>query len=565
MAIGVDDMFLRQRVSEGLSGLVLALFLSVLGVSGFVWAGETQPIAKERCEALLNFDIPKAEITTTETVGAGSYKAPDGKTYIVPAFCRVHGIARPSQQSHINFEVWLPLADWSGRYYQVGNGGFAGSILYGSLAHFIQMGNVVAATDTGHQAQGIDGSWALGNPEAIVDYAHRAHKKTYDHAKEITEAFYGKQADYRYFAGCSTGGRQALLSAKRYYNDWDGILVGAPVSHLTRQWLGTSAFHGKLWSDVEARIPREKLPAIQKASLAACRPEAHVVDGIAADPRFCNYDPAVLACRGEDNDECLTKPQIRTLRSLYEGPHNPVTGERLYPGLSPTMEAEARWDEIVTGDHPSPDIEGPVEPLFGKGFYRYFVYDDPDWDSSTLDLGKAPMFADQKTIKGETISDLFNATGTDFREFKEKGGKLLMYFGWGDPHLTAEGGLNFYRSVAQAYGGLETTQQFFRLFMVPGMQHCIGGPGAFAFGQSEPAKSLKDDKTYSIIRALEAWVEKREAPETVIAAKYKNDNPDEGPAFTRPLCLYPSVPVYKGQGDLKKAENFTCQPGVEPN
>ncbi len=533
--------------------------------------------AQKPCEAFIGMQFPDGEITLSKTIPAGNFETPNGDTYPVPAFCRVIGVSRPTEQSTIHFEVWLP-EDWNGRYYQHGQGGGGGQINYQALVGFLLEGNAVAASDDGHRVKGIDDlyRWAYQQPEKVIDWGYRASKRTRDSAHTLMEAYYGAGPHHSYFAGCSNGGQQGLMAAQRYPQDWDGVLVGAPNISLTRD-LASLGFRGQLWLDGPlSRIPAQMLPVIQEAALASCLPQAHVVDGIAADPRYCPFDPAVLACTEKRTDDCLSVPQLTTLNKIYQGAPHPGTGELFQFGFLPTMETGSGWKHFMPVSEPmSDDVATPPTPpvslSIAEAFYRYVVFDDPQWRLAALNFDRDMVVAYNKKVGGEPLSSVLNADNPDLSAFKNRGGKLLMYFGWGDAAIPAQGGIRYFDDVVERMGGLADTQDFFRLFMAPGMGHCAGGPGANAFGQMvNPALPLplQNDPRHHIRRALEAWVEEGRAPDKIIATKYVNDKPEAGVAFTRPLCPYPQRAILQGKEENKenektesaqRAEHFACE------
>jgi len=527
------------------------------------------------CEDLINLKFPRATVTLAQPIPAGNFLAPDGENYAVPAFCRVHGVSRPTSDSSINFEVWMPENGWSGRYYQHGQGGSGGVISYADLAGFLLSGAAGAATDDGHVMPADRGlGWALKHPERVVDFGYRALKETTDHAKIVVQTYYGKAPHYSYFEGCSDGGRLALMAAQRFPDDWNGILVGAPGNYRVRFTAGVNAWFGQIWLNNPAgRIPPSKLPAIQRAALAACKPQANVVDGIATDPRFCRLDPAILTCKTKDTDECLTEPQVAMVRTIYDGPRSLRTGEQIYPGYPSTVEGvNGGWDNNITGGRASMGFQSSAnnainEPSYSiraKQFYRNFVFDDPQWDFQKLDLDRDIAYAENKLVAGQSLASILNSDNPELSGVNEKIPKILMYFGWADDSVTPLGGIKYYEDVAQKNNGFKKTQGFFRLFMAPGMAHCGGGPGPNSFGQFGRLYTppLKDDAAHSITRALEAWVEKGVAPRKIIAAKYVDDKPERGALMTRPLCPYPQIAKYKGRGSTRDAGNFECVEGA---
>ncbi len=509
-----------------------------------------QAVAADSCEALKKITIAHVSIVQAVEIPAGSFHAPNGQAYDVPAFCRVQGVSRPTPISNINFEVWLPVTNWNGRYYQVGNGGGSGFLDYTSLATYLRAGNVVANTDDGHNREeelarkNPAGKWGwLLDTEKTIDGDYRALKETRDAAQIILNTYYDKAAHHRYFMGCSGGGLYALTAAEMFPEDWDGILVGAGIApENTYRSFIQNTWASKRWlENPEGRIPPSKLPLIQKKARASCQPEAHVVDGIAADPRLCSFDPASLSCQGEDGDDCLTAAQVETLQMLYDGPRNPRTGELIAPGYTPSMEAAADglggWDSFVTGGAKalisSQHGGSPYLLDVAQGWMRTRIFKDVNWSLSQFDFDRDTVLVKQVMAAAYT-----NAENRYLARQRKKGSKIIRYMGWGDVAQIPEMVVEHYETVAQHNGGLENTQDFFRLFMVPGMLHCHSGPGANAFGQvyTPTTPALKNDREHHVLRALEAWVEEGLTPEKLIAAKYIDNDAEQGAAFTRPLC-----------------------------
>lgn len=485
------------------------------------------------CEALAALRLSDVTITLADAIEPGTFNSPDGETHAVPAFCRIHGESRPTSDSLINFELWLPAGGWNGRYYQLGNGGFAGRIHYPSLASEVRRLHVVAATDTGHRAGPFDAAWALGHPEKIVDFGYRSLKVASDAASVLIRAYYSAPARHRYFVGCSNGGRQALMVAQRFPEDWDGVVAGAPAHDWTRQLAATAWIQQAVRSDAESRLPAAKLPAVQRAALASCTSAARVVNGVPTDPRSCDFDPAVLICRGEETDQCLTAKQAAVLERIQNGLRDAATGERVLFGFEATTAlAEGHWERWILNAEPSPD----AHLAFAEQFFRHMVFDDAQWTVTELDAQRDLAFMKRKRVAGEPLTSVLDVT-TDLAPFERHGGKLLMYFGWADALLSPRAGVDYYERVTERMGGIERTQTFFRLFMVPGMTHCQGGPAPHAFGQARIAPAVHDDARHDIRRALEAWVERGVAPESIIAAKYVDDDPARGVAMT--ATLYP--------------------------
>jgi Tannase and feruloyl esterase len=500
------------------------------------------------CASLSSTPLPNTTITIAQSIAAGRFVPPYGRPIDkLPAFCRLAGVIRPSGDSNIQFEVWLPASGWNGKFLSVGNGGFAGSINYFALADDLKRGYAAAATDTGHEGDAEDASWAYKHPERIVDFGYRALHATAENAKALIQAFYSNQARHSYFDSCSDGGREGLMEAQRFPSDFDGILAGAPANFWTHLLAGAmemiQSMYGK---DPAGYIPSTKLPAIQAAALAACDAQDGVKDGIISDPARCRFDTSVLLCKGQDSRACLTSPQLGSLNTLYEGAHD-SRGKQIFPGFMPGAEDGPQgWAPWILGSGPG-KASGPV---YAENYFRYMVFQDPAWNLLSADLDTAAAAADEKTAA------ILNATDADLGSFKARGGKLILYHGWNDPAISPLNTINYYKSVV-AKMGADNTASFVRLYMVPGMQHCIPGPGPNWFGQT--GHPTAKGKPYGVFDALEEWVDKGIVPRDIIATKYVDDDPTKGVQMTRPLCPYPQIAKYKGTGDTNDAANFTCE------
>lgn len=508
--------------------------------------------AAPSCENLKDLKLPNTTITSAQTVRAGAFTLPGmaetpPALKDLPAFCRVTAEIKPSSASDIKLEVWMPLSGWNGKYQGQGNGGFAGSIGYTGLAAAIRRGYATAATDTGHTGAGTDATWALHHPEKITDFGYRAIHEMTLKAKAVIETFYGEKPARSYFASCSNGGRQALMEAQRFPEDYDGIIAGAPANFWTH--LLTTAIWDlqAMQNDPASYIPAAKVPAISAAVLAACDAADGVVDGILNDPRACRFDPAAILCKDSDFDSCLTAPQVAALRKIYAGPRN-SKGVQIFPGFSPGGETgPGGWSEWITGSAPSQSLQFD----FGTQFFTNMVFNNPPWDFKTFNFDTGVKLADDKQ------SANLNATDPNLKAFKARGGKLILYHGWSDAAIPPLGTIDYYNSVVSAMGP-RNAGLFVRLYMVPGMQHCSGGPGPDFFGQFGSSHAPSDPQR-NLFAALEQWVERGAAPEQIIATKFKNDrNPAEGIRMTRPLCPYPQVAKYKGAGDTSDAASFVC-------
>ena len=521
-------------------------------------------VAAATCESLTTLPLPDTTITTAQSVPAGTFTLPSGQQLAgLPASCRVTGVIRPSTDSHIIFEVWLPGANWNSRLQQVGNGGLAGTldIFYATVPGALQRGYVVAGTDDGHQTvSGLDGSWALGHPEKVKDFGYRAVHLTNLNAKAITEAFYSRPPRYSYFNACSEGGREAHMEVQRFPSDFDGLLIGSPANFWTDLMVRFQWDQHALLNTPGGYIPASKLPAIQQAALAACDTKDGVVDGIVTEPRSCSWNPSALLCTGADNNSCLTAPQVAALNKIYEGPTNPRTGERISTGYERSGENSLNWLLYIIGQAPG----FAAQQLFSVAFYQNFVFEDATWDFRTFD------FDDDVAFTRAKLADILDATDPDISAFQRRGGKIIQYHGWIDASPHPRGSIEYYESVVREQSpgkghgageqkvGLRRTQDFYRLFMAPGMEHCIGGPGPNVFGQVLAAPPPSRDAGHDALTALEQWVEHGVAPEKIIATKYVNDNPTLGIQMQRPLCPYPQSARWNGNGSASDPSSFSC-------
>jgi len=497
------------------------------------------------CEGLAKLTLPGTAITVTQTQPAGKFQPPSGGALDnLPAFCRVAGVIKPTPDSDIKFEVWMPAEGWKGKFQGVGNGGFAGSISYGGLADAVRNGYAAASTDTGHEAGGTDASWALNHPEKTVDFGHRAIHEMTVQGKAITAAYYGSAPKRSYFSSCSNGGRQALMEAQRYPADYDGIIAGAPANYWTNLLISAISNMKATAGDAASYIPQSKLPAIQAAALHACDGGDGVSDGVIENPGICRFDPATMICKGSESDACLTAPQATALKKLYDGTRT-GKGKKIFPGYAPGGEAEqGGWGPWITGQAP----EKSLMFAFGINYFRNIVFSDPAWDYKTFDIDRD---APKAIAAGEAA---LNATNPDLAAFRNRGGKLILYHGWSDAAIPAQNVIDYYERVVKKMGAAKTAE-FVRLYMAPGMQHCGGGSGPNVFGQGGVARG---DAKSNIGMALEQWVESGVAPNEIIAAKYKGSNAASGVVRTRPLCVYPKTARYKGTGSTDDAANFAC-------
>jgi hypothetical protein len=502
------------------------------------------------CGALVGLTFEgNTTVTAATMVTSGTLTTPSNQIVTnLPAFCRVQGLSKPSADSSIYYEVWLPR-DWNGRFLSSGEGGYAGSLNYtravgldGGLDEIVRRGYATASTDTGHSAS--DPNWAIGHPERATDYLYRAKHLVTVAAKGLTRAHYGRPPSYSYFNSCSNGGRQALMEAQRYPDDYDGYVVGAPWNFQSHSNAGF-VWNAQALTAPGAGIPAAKLPAINAAALAACDAKDGLVDGVIADPPRCNFNPDVLACTGAETNSCLTQPQLGALRKIYAGPSNPRTGAKIFPGF--TVGSENAWTNIV-GNTTANGLE--------RGYFANLVFENAAWDFRTFDFDVHMAYADLK------VGSQGNAIATDLTPLLDRKAKVIQYMGWNDQTLQPAYSPQYYEAVASTMGGLKKTQEFYRLFMVPGMTHCYFGPGATSFGGVGQQIPPVRDAQHDIQTALENWVERGIAPNQLTATKYVNDAPATRQILLkRPLCLYPAVPRYRGTGDPNDAASFVCEGG----
>ena len=506
------------------------------GMVSMVEKSTDRPPAGWSCDELTALDLPDTTITLAESVPAGPFLPPGGSESIeVPSFCRVAGVTTPA----VRFEVWLP-DDWNGKYQGVGNGGMAGTILYERMAPALARGYATANTDTGHTAGdgAFDASWAAGHPELIEDFGHRALHVTTVNGKAITAAFYGEPPRYAYYTGCSKGGQQGLMEAQRYPDDFDGLVAGNPANDWTGLYAGAHLwFSLATLDDPESYLPADTLPLLEEAVNHACDALDGVEDGVLNDPRRCDFDPAVLTCAaGDDPATCLTPKQVTAIEALWSGVKD-SSGDLVYPGLVPGGEAApGGWSRWVTGS----EAFGSIHWRAGEGFFKHMVFEDPEWDFRTFDYDTDLAFAIEK------LGPVLDANDPDLRALRDRGGKLLVYHGWSDADISPLATIDYYQRVVSELTdgeagatGLAEVQEFFRLFMVPGMGHCRGGPGPDQF---------------DALSALEAWVEDGVAPDQIVASKVE----DGEVVRSRPLCPFPQVAEWTGSGSTDDAANFVC-------
>jgi feruloyl esterase len=508
------------------------------------------------CAKLKNLKVTGATVLSAEVIAAGEASTNGVQPAIhqhYPAYCLVKVEATPSADSRIAVEVWMPHSAWSGDYVQLGNGGLAGSINYAGMYAQIARGFAVAATDDGHTGAATDGSWAMGHPQKVIDFGYRAVHITSEISKRVVSEFYGRDARFAYFSGCSEGGREALMEAQRYPEDFNGILVGAP-GHAWMSLMAGFAWNAQaLANDPAGYIPPSKLQLIETAALQACGAQDGFADPFIKHPRACHFHPEHLLCTAADRESCLTAPQLAALQKIYAGASSTRAGKKLSLGYEPGAEAEQgppgiSYSSYIYGQGP----QATLDLLFSSNFYGNFVFQREKYSSLNFDFDEDAERADN------VVGNIMDATNPDLRAFKAHGGKMLHYHGWNDGSPPPLSSVDYYRNVVAKMGGAKQTQEFYRLYMVPGMMHCGLGPGPNSFGNPLDQSNAFDPE-HNIFSALQQWVETGRAPKRIIATKYTNDDPEKPIVMTRPLCAYPAEAKWNGQGSTNEASNFSCQ------
>jgi feruloyl esterase len=524
--------------------LGLAALLAACGGDGDTVASQDSKVA---CESLAGLSIAGGTVRSATGVAAGTYTPAGSGTPIsgLPAFCRVALTMQPSSDSHIEVEVWMPRTNWNGRFLGTGNGGGAGAITYATgMVEGLKRGFAVANTDLGTAP---DVNQAIDHPERWRDFGYRANHEMTVASKAMVTAYYQAAPRHAYFAGCSTGGQQALSIAQRYPEDYQGILAGAPANDRTH-------LHAMFASNLRtltapgAALSSAKLDLVTGRVLAACGGQDGGApgDGFLTDPRRCNFDPDTLpTCpAGTDSDSCVTSTQLNALKAVWRGPVNPRTGERIFAGL-PLGTENAVFGLAFQGN----TTFWPAQQLY---MFKWAL--GPSWDYATFDSDRDMDIVDAR------LAASLNANDANLSRFRDAGGKLMMYTGSADPGVPYASAIDYYERAVQAQGGdLTATQRFFRYYLVPGMGHCgsiAGGAGVGDFGQPYSAHVPKDAEGDVLLKLVD-WVEKGKAPDSFIATRY-TDATGSAVAMERPVCTYPKIPTYQG-GDATKATSFVCQ------
>jgi feruloyl esterase len=473
--------------------------------------GEVPQVATVQGQQPGGAATPDGQQTGNGARGGGGARGAGAPPANIPAHCRVRLDLKPSSDSLIKMELWMPTQNWNGKFMGVGNGGFAGSIqgLGGDMPQALRLGYATAGTDTGHQEQG--GAWAIGHPEKMIDFGYRATHEMTLKSKQIVKAFYDENPRYSYFKGCSTGGRMALMEAQRYPNDYDGIIAGSLANRHIHMWTAGVARSIELARHPEGKVSAEKAALVSQTIMSTCDT---LKEGFLNNPRQCKVDFSKLTCpAGKDDATCLTPAQLKTVETYYGGLKN-SKGELIFSGqaLGNAMTAQQGVGQNGPG---------------GTFDLVRIAYNDPNIDWQKFDLDRDMKFLDEKI-------GYVDAVNPDLGKFKSSGGKLLLTHGWGDTGITPETTIWYYDSVLGKMG--KNQSNWMRLFMAPGMGHCGGGPGV---------------NTFDSIGTIEKWVEKGIAPDQMMGTGAQG--------LTRPLCPYPQYAEYKGSGDLKSATNWACK------
>jgi len=520
----------------------LLLAGAAIGICAFV-----TPSRAGSCEDLGGLKLPDTEIKSAEMVAAGAFVGPGNVARPdMAGFCRVVASVKADSDSDVAVEVWLP-AQWNGVFHGNGSGGFGGSLAagYAGMEEGLRRGYVSAVTDTGTApATSLNGDPLTGHPRKWKDWGLLSTHVMTVTGKALAKAFYGRNAARAYYTGCSTGGQQGLIEAQYYPADYDGILVGAPVINRTWghalaiwDWQAANKEPGRKLSDA-------KLALLHQAAVSRCGGKGNglVGDAFIADAAACKFDPAVLSCKSEASDRCLTPGEVRTAKAYYSGPVD-TSGRALYYGWLPGSETPGRsgWGFLQSPPNNEPAFDGLFKWVFG-----------PSWDWTKFDFTR-----DMPKVDAMVGPSVNGVTSGHLNAFRARGGKLVMYQGMADTLVAPSQTIAFYRRQQKEFGA--ATQDFARLFLAPGVMHCGGGEGPNAFNGANgatrrPPTAAPDSDIFS---AMTHWVEDDAAPSRIIATKYVDDAPAKGIAMQRPLCAFPQKAWYIG-GATQDAGSFTC-------
>jgi pimeloyl-ACP methyl ester carboxylesterase len=516
----------------------------------------------DSCSKLGSLKLKDVKIVSATSLAEG---APIPNAGLLPMFgntpvlgkastpmCRVVGRIKPTATSDIGFEVWLPANGWNGRLHGIGIGGFAGVIDYFTLGSAVKGGQVGLATNTGHSGTMQEYGWAVGQPEQVRDYSWRGVHLSTVAAKKLVAAYYGRGPDKSYFVGCSGGGRQGLVAAARFPEDYDGVLAGAPAASFTKLAMSlTNTVQAQ--SVPGAAIRFEQAKFIQSEVVKQCDGGDGQVDGLIADPRQCRFDPAKLSCSVSSSPQCLSDPQITALGRIHAGPRS-SKGVQLAGGYLPSGSESGDpspmlgWEGyLLQSPKGIPGGEGLANGMLGALIQKPFATPATfDWERHAKMLRKASRELDAPL---------------DLSKFFARGGKLVIWHGWADAAIPPEHSLDYYNAMLRRSGAKASGSS--RLFMVPGVQHCFGGAGSDSFGSSG-APGPNETAERNMVLALQDWREgKRPAPETLVARRGHSGGMmgagTPGPERQRRLCAWPKREALKPGGDPDKAESYTCE------
>jgi feruloyl esterase len=544
---------------------VLVLTIVTIVLAPGVAVAQRAPQPSSACEKLATLPLPNTAITLAQVVNAGAFTVPanpagrggGGSSALagtlgpvpdvpgrvtantaglglgynggrgippfsaLPAFCRVVATLRPSASSDIHMELWMPVTGWNGHFRGTSPNGLGGVINYNAMGVGLTDGFAVASTDTGHQ--GGDTAW-MQVPDKVTDFAGRAMHETTEAGKALTVAYYGMAPRYSYMIECGGGSAAALHEVQKYPADYDGVVVGGHAAHLTRQIFGQLWLWQATHPNGVAILPAVKLPVIHDAVLAKCDRLDGVKDGLLEDPTRCTFDPKDIECPSVDGPSCLTPPQVEAVRKIYAGPTNPRTNERVWSPLYRGSELD--WNFF---------IDAPTPVGIATTTLRDAILRDPAWDyrTSPVDFDRHVALADRSDIARASASN------PDISAYVRRGGKLILSGGWNNALVPAGAVLDYYNRVETTIGR-EHTRRSVRLYMVPGMIECNGGPGT---------------DTFDMLGVMRRWVERGRAPNAVIASRVEHGTV----VRTRPLCPSPQVATYKGKGSTDEARNFMCK------
>ena len=518
------------------------------------------------CASLTSVAFPTVTISAASMVSSITLKNAAGAAAVTTPFCRVQAVARPTSDSEILFEIWLPPTreSWNARMKTEATGGYLGGIPYGRMGQMLEAGFAAVGTNLGHEG-GEAEAWTLGHPERVADYAYRAHYYVGNTAKAIINAFYGKAPKKAYFDGCSGGGRQGQMMAQRYPDLYDGIIVGAPTMFYADDILNIigQAIKHRTSAAAEMTIPPAKLPMMTADVMKVCDAKDGAKDAEITDPRNCSYDAKRLQCKGADAPDCLTQQQVDVANTIYRGTFS--KGAQMTPG--PAFGSEFLWQQ---------GANLAISGGYGD-FIEHYLFGRKDFDWRKINYDTEYDMIKQK------LDPILAAPSPDLTRFKARGGKIIQYHGWNDPVNMPWESPNFYAAVAlfekyratpekldEAMAKLtpadvaalvlttKDVDRYYRVFMVPGMAHCSGGSGPINFNQQRNAQSPGTSPDQDIVSALVHWVEDNVAPDQLIATEFKDGANAEGVVRQRPLCAYPKVAKYKGEGDINAAASFSC-------